>query len=113
TGTGTGTGGSNPDGLSDAFVAAFGAGLPTGVTPVPLIGVKLTAKLNFAVQHADTLTITGAVAIPAGFTPTGAKLGLALGDLIPVFTLNAKGQGVLGTDKASVSIKSKKGVVAA
>ena len=106
---------SNGSGFSDAFIAAFGSApfSLTGITPQPLAGAKLAVKLNFSIQSSDSLTLSGVLPIPAGFTVAGTKLGFALGSLAPVFILNARGQAKSGNDQATVSIKSKKGVVAA
>ena len=112
---------SDGDGYSDAFEAAFeNQSDPTTTLPPlssttikTLTGAKLSAKLNFAKQNSDSLTLSGTLAIPAAFKVSGAKLGLAVGGLVKVFTLDDKGKAKSGGDQVSVSIKSSQGTVAA
>src|SRR5262249_36147150 len=112
---------SNGDGFSDAFDTAFGLNpSDPSQTPVPpgtqvgsLAGAKMNVKLNFAKKNSDSLSLSGELAIPKDFKVSGAKLGLAAGDLIEVFTLDAKGKAKSGSGTVSVSIKSTKGSVAA
>ena len=112
---------SDGDGYSDAFEAAFeNPGDPTTALPSlssttikTLTGAKLSAKLNFAKQNSDSLALSGTLSIPAAFKVSGARLGLAVGSLVKVFTLDDKGKAKSGGDQVSVSIKSSQGTVAA
>jgi hypothetical protein len=112
---------SDGDGFSDAFETAFGSSasdstsipVRSGTVPGQFAGAKLTVKLNFAKQGSDSLSLSGSLAIPAGFKADGAKLGLAVGDLTAAFTLDVKGKAKSGNNIASVAIKSSKGIVLA
>jgi hypothetical protein len=112
---------SNGDGFSDAFATAFGLD-PNDPTqsPVPsstpvnsLTAARMNIKLDFTKQAGDSLSLSGKLQIPDGFNVNGAKIGLAAGDLVEVFTLNSKGKAMNGSNSASVSIKLSKGKVAA
>ena len=114
---------SDGDGFSDSFETAVGT-LPNDATSTPtgmpatvggvqtLIIAKASIKLNFAKPNtSDSISFTGTVAVPAGFTATGAKTYFIAGGVIKTLTLTSKGSGVNGKDFIKISLKAKKGVV--
>lgn len=115
---------SDGDGFSDGFEIDVGtnpkdpASTPTGApaTPtsvLPLAAVKMSIKLNFGKAGNDTISTSGAVQIPAGFKPDGAKAIFVVGGAVRVFALNSKGHGTSGSDSIAFTIKASKGQVAA
>ncbi|MEO6027678.1 MAG: hypothetical protein ABIR79_12495 [Candidatus Binatia bacterium] len=74
---------------------------------------KLGIKLNFAKPSLDSIGLKGTLAVPAGFSAGGATLEVSIGGVVKTFTLDAKGKATVGTDKAQLTVKAKKGVVAA
>jgi hypothetical protein len=51
--------------------------------------------------------------VPAGFSAAGATLEVSIGGVVKTFTLDAKGKAKVGTDQAQLTVKAKRGVVAA
>ncbi len=74
---------------------------------------KLAIKLNFAKPALDNIGLKGTLAVPAGFAVAGATLEVSIGGVVKTFTLDAKGKAKVGTDQAKLSVKAKKGIVAA
>ena len=74
---------------------------------------KLGIKLNLAKPSLDSIGLKGTLAVPAGFSAAGATLEVSIGGVVKTFTLDAKGKTTVGTDKAQLTVKAKKGVVAA
>lgn len=74
---------------------------------------KLGIKLNLAKPSLDSIGLKGTLAVPAGFSAAGATLEVSIGGVVKTFTLDAKGKATVGTDKAQLTVKAKKGVVAA
>jgi hypothetical protein len=69
--------------------------------------------LNFAIARKDAIAFSGSVNVPAGFNAIGAKVYFDAGGVAKVLILTKNGSAKLGGDSARVSIKSRKGVVAA
>lgn len=112
------------DGFSDSFENAFGSNpnsttsTPTGqagtsATIQPLTLTRTLVALNFAKDFRDSITLTGTLPVPAGFTVSGAKVDLDFGGVTKVFVLDSKGSAVVGSDSLKIPIKLKKGVVSA
>lgn len=74
---------------------------------------KLAIKLNFAKPALDNVGLKGTLAVPAGFAVAGATLEVSIGGVVKTFTLDAKGKAKVGTDQAQLTVKAKKGIVAA
>jgi hypothetical protein len=74
---------------------------------------KLAVKLNFAKPLHDSIGLKGTLAVPDGFAVAGATLDVSIGGVVRTFTLDAKGKAEVGTDKAHLAVKAKKGVVLA
>jgi PKD repeat protein len=113
-GTGTDVTG---DGYSDAFLAATGyvpTGPATAATVQPLTITKKSVKLNFTQTGKDSISISGSLAIPSGFSATNQKVDYAIGGIMGFFTLGAKGVSTpKGNDTFTLKFKSTKGVVQA
>jgi sugar lactone lactonase YvrE len=114
---------SDGDGFADSFEIAVGTnpndaastpfdGAPAS-TPTALDVGKIAVKLNFASAGKDAIGVAGTLAVPASFNPNGAKVYVNVGEVITVFTLNAKGAGTSSLGGFRMNIKAKKGVVAA
>ena len=101
-------------------------GAPAG-TPVALISPKLSIKLSFAKQSTDTVTLSGSLAVPAGFDPTkptvvtptitsGPSVVVDIGGVVSGFTLDSKGnsptKGESNTFKIHIKSSKKNGVPA-
>jgi hypothetical protein len=74
---------------------------------------KLAIKLSFKKPSADSISLKGTLAVPAGFSAAGATLEVSIGGVVKTFTLDAKGKATVGTDKVKLKVKAKKGVVLA
>lgn len=119
------------DGFSDSFEASAGtnpndpASTPTGGSFAtgtninPLTLTKATIKLNFAKQgptdkHTDSITLSGVVAIPAGFAVTGQKVSLDAGGVSKSFTLDKSGHAKLADGSVfKITVKKTKKIVSA
>ena len=112
---------SDGDGFSDAFEIAAGTNpldpndkpANGSVQTPPSAQVGLSIKLNFAKPDSDSITLTGSLAIPAGFTVNGAKAIVDVGGVDHAFSLNQKGIGTDGKNSFKLSAKSKNGIAAA
>jgi parallel beta-helix repeat protein len=62
---------------------------------------RMTMVLNLARSSSDALSISGSVAIPQGFAPSGAKAMISIGDFQHQVTLNSKGSSPDRTFKLS------------
>jgi PKD repeat protein len=110
------------DGFSDSFEVKAGTdpadinSNPLGAPVTALLKLnvsKLNIKLNFAKKGSDTISLSGNVPVPAGYSTAGKKLTVSIGDLVTVFTLDARGKATQSSGSAVISIKAKKGVAAA
>lgn len=107
---------SDCDGYSDAFAAAVeNPNDPTTMLPPltagsikPLTISKPSIKLNFTKPNADAITFSGTLDIPVGFNPLGARVLFDVGGVAKSLTILSK-----GNDTVKITIKAKKGVVAA
>ena len=79
---------------------------------IPTI-TALGIKLNFAHTNSDALSLSGKVALPAGFAAKGQNVALDVGGVMRLFTLDAKGHGKAENSLFSLKFKAKKGVVPA
>jgi PKD repeat protein len=111
---------SDGDGVPDAIELALGSdplqasSTPLAASPavVQTLAVKkMGAKLNFARQGRDSMTLTGMLPVPAGFSPAGQKILLDIGGIIRVFTLNKNGAAKSGKDQFRMRIKRSRGSV--
>ena len=76
-----------------------------------LPAVKVGIKLNFAKPLSDSVSLAGALLVPAGFNVAGAPVTVDVGGVEKTFTLDAKGKAKVGNDSFSIKVKAKKGVV--
>jgi hypothetical protein len=74
---------------------------------------RLAIRLDFAKPSRDSIGLRGTLAVPAGFSAAGATLEVSIGGVVKTFTLDAKGKAKVGTDQAQLTVKAKRGVVAA
>ena len=112
---------SDGDGFSDSYETAVGsdpnniASTATGQvagTVQPLAISKASVKLNFAKPN-DAIAFSGTLSIPAGFKPNGSKVFFDFSGVAKTLTLTSKGSAKVGGDSMKITIKAKKGVVAA
>jgi hypothetical protein len=83
------------------------------VAAEPLAVSKLKIKLNFAKPLKDSISVSGLIPVPAGFSVAGKELVISVGGTTKTVTLDAKGKSKVGFDTVKLTVKSKKGVVAA
>ena len=65
--------------------------LSVTVTAAPILGVVAMLKFDFVHAGKDSLTLTGALPLGAGFVPGGLTANLSIGDFSQTFPLNSKG----------------------
>jgi len=123
-GSGGGGGGSGSsadsdgDGFSDAIETSAGT-LPNDANSFPQIGgggsggggtlllpdAKLVIKLNFAKPASDSLSLSGTLIVPSGFTVAGAQVVITVGGISNTFTLDAKGSSKSATGSLKIGVK--------
>ncbi len=110
------------DGFPDEIEMAAGTS-PTNVNDTPFGGQPAVPevltfpkhpiiKLNFAIAGRDSITGSGTLPIPAGFSIAGKTAILDVGGVIRTFTFDAHGKGLSGKDILKITIKAPRGVVA-
>ncbi len=114
---------SDGDGFSDAFETALGSNAQNASStplegqsapePLALTISKMQIRLNFTKPQSDQINFSGSISLPAGFSTKGQRVGLDIGGVIRVLELDAKGKSPRGDSTMQLSVKSKKGVVAA
>ena len=113
----THTGGKGPVVLrwtvANGACAATTADATANVTFQPLTVKKAKINLNFAKSGADSMSWSGTLPVPAGFTTAGQTVGFDLGGVQTMFTLDAKGRGTSGGNRFRLKVRSKHGQVAA
>jgi hypothetical protein len=103
------------DGFPDALETAFTTS-PTTATdtpfagqpapsPLPLVDVKLSIKLDFSKKNNDSLSLAGTLLATQGFSPSGQKVGVQVGNAALVFTLDGKGSSKSGSSSIKIAIK--------
>src|SRR5579862_660076 len=116
---------SDGDGFSDNFESAAGSD-SFNAASTPLSGAPATAgiiqpltissasiKLNFGKTGNDSITFSGTLAVPAGFSANGQKVAFDVRGVDNALTLTTKGNAVSGEDSVKIAIKSTKGKVLA
>ncbi|HYG75847.1 MAG TPA: ELWxxDGT repeat protein [Planctomycetota bacterium] len=114
---------SDGDGFSDEFEKSQNTSeLNAGVTPLgtqtvtapeSLFITKLGLTLAFGKPGTSSLSLSGILVVPNGFTISGSKVVVDVGGVIQTYTLDSKGSSKVGNDALKMSIKASKGVVAA
>jgi len=107
---------SDGDGFSDAFEAAYGTS-PRDAGSAPVVGRPtprtlaigtLRIALDFAQPGNDRVTLVGTLAAPGRLALSGARLGVDVGGVTRVFTLDASGKGRASGDVVSVSARKRR-----
>ena len=112
---------SDGDGFSDTIETAnsFNS-LDYSSTPfanVPVISpaflnlAKPTISLNFSTPARDSITFSGTLPVPGGFSPDGKSVFVAVGNVLKSFLLNGKAMAKVGGDSIKITIKSTRGTV--
>jgi hypothetical protein len=114
---------SDGDGFSDSFETAAGsnpfnagstpADATAGAPPQALTVTKMSIKLSFAKQGADSISVSGTLPVPDNFNVSGKKVVVNVGGVIKSFVLDSKGASPRGSDTFKLMVKQKKGVAAA
>ena len=108
---------SDGDGFSDEIELAAGtsassaadtpfAGAPAGTTQTPS-AIKMAIGLNFAKDNLDSISVSGAIAVPAGFSADQKSVVVDVGGVVKTFKLNSKGMVKLGNDTFKLVVKTK------
>ncbi|MEI6232479.1 MAG: PKD domain-containing protein [Planctomycetota bacterium] len=98
----------DPNADNSSFVDAFG--IIKGLTPQSLSVKSLTIGLNFSKPKSDSLTLSGLILVPQGFSASGQTVIAIVGGVGRTFVLDAKGKAVAtpdGTFKLTYSSKAK------
>ena len=109
---------SDGDGYSDNVEIAAGTNpkdptnAPGGLSSAPPAVAIFNPVLKINTKK-STLTLNGAIQIPASFAPTGKILVVDVAGYTQHFSLDLKGNGVTGTDKWKMVLKLVKGVASA
>lgn len=75
---------------------------------------KKSVTLNLKKPASDSITLSGALPVPAGFNGSGQKVILDVGGVIEIFTLDAKGKSTGSkNDIMTLQVKTVKGQVSA
>jgi hypothetical protein len=112
------------DGYSDSFESAVGtdsnnaASTPTGSAATAasiqaLIVTRAAIKINFAKPGNDSISFSGTLDVPANFVALNSKVYFDVSGVAKSLILSSKGSVKTGNDSIKISIKAKKGVVAA
>jgi len=114
---------SDGDGYSDEIEVALNSDPALAVsTPMNLPAatqngyietVALVIELDFALDSADGLTLTGYAQIPDGYSPAGGTAIVDVGGVVKAFPLKAGGSGKKGLNSFTLKIKKTKGIVLA
>ena len=101
---------SDGDGFPDEIETALGSdpnnynSTPTGA-PAVLSTIslsKLAIALNFKSASKDTMTYSGSVTLPQGFTVSGKLFYIDIGGVVKHFALDASGKDTVGSDSAKL-----------
>jgi PKD repeat protein len=110
---------SDGDGFSDQIEAQFGsnalnaADRPLGLEaaiPGALSVSKLAIKLDFAHAGKDSISASGHLLVPEGFSIAGKKVIIDVGGVVKSFELDARGTSPKSANLFAVKLKAKKGV---
>jgi autotransporter-associated beta strand protein len=103
------------DGFPDSLETSFGTsptnatdtpfGGQSAPTPLPLVDIKLTIKLDFSKKNNDSESLSGTLVAAQGFSPAGKKVGVQIGNNAQVFTLDAKGAAKSGNSSIKINLK--------
>jgi hypothetical protein len=74
---------------------------------------RLTIKLNFTKSDADTVQLNAVIPVPDGYTVAGRMVTVDVGGVARTFILDSKGLGKSDFGVLKLSVRAKKGVVAA
>jgi hypothetical protein len=83
-------------------------GQPGVSAPFHMPSPKLAIKLNFAKPGNDTVTLTGTLPVPAGFSAGGETLVLDIGGILVEANLDLKGNFTSADRSKSVKLSAKK-----
>lgn len=113
------------DGFSNTFETAGGtapdnpASTPLGGAPATqdlismLTVTKTSIRLNFARGGSDSISFSGTIQVPANFSAANLKATVDVGGVAKGFTLDGKGGARIGNDSFKLTVKARRGIVAA
>jgi hypothetical protein len=93
--------------VTNGACAPSTADLMANVTFPALAVKKAKINLNFAKSGADTISASGTLPVPAGFTVAGQNVSFDFGGVQQTFTLDAKGRATSGSNRFSLKVRSK------
>ena len=106
----SGSSGSSGTGGSGGTGGTSGGATPPTVTS--LVIQKMSVKLNFTQSSNDSISLSGAMPVPDGFSVAGKQVVATVGGVSKTFTLDSH-SSVHGTTSFSIRVKSIKKVVSA
>ena len=83
-------------------------GAPANADPFHLAAPKLSVKLDFVNLEKDTLTLTGTLPLPAGFTAPGQRMVVDIGGVLKEATLDRRGSFTSSDKKTSMKLNASK-----
>ncbi len=95
----------NGTGMSSAELYDPITWMPFVTSPKP-VSVRLT--VNFAPGKLEQASVSGSFALPAGFSLTNRTATLTVGGAAVEFPLSAKGEGISGSSRLKISLKTSK-----
>jgi len=82
-------------------------GAPANADPFHLNSPKLSIKLDFINLEKDTITLTGTLPLPPGFTAPGQRMVIDIGGVIRAATLDARGSFVSTDKKTNMKLNAR------
>jgi len=107
------------DGFPDELEIALGTdplnpnstpfrGAPANADPFHLASPKLSVKMSFVKLESDSLTLSGSLPLPGGFTAPGQRMVVDIGGVIRAGVLNRSGKYISVDKKVSIMLSAKK-----
>ncbi|HYG73908.1 MAG TPA: putative Ig domain-containing protein, partial [Planctomycetota bacterium] len=107
------------DGFPDELEIALGTdplspastpfrGAPANADPFHLAAPKLSVKMDFTALEKDSLTLTGSLPLPGGFTAPGQRMVVDIGGVIRSVTLDRRGAYTSVDKKTSMKLNARK-----
>ena len=99
---------------ADSVCTIGQSGTPCECVPgAPLTVTKMGIKLNFSKADADSITLSGKIPVPDGFSAAGREVVVDVGGVVAPFLLDEKGKSKREGAQMKLTVKASKGIVLA